>query len=299
MQQADTSQRSGHESVRFRLKVVRWLRSPLVHFFGVGLGLFILEFMAGGGGVELLDDRTIVVSAAHVAELEAVLRQGGLGYHEGMLKAEIDKYVAEEVMVREARRMSMDRGDMIIRRRLIQKMDFLVDEMTQANEPSEDELKVWFVVNAARYLRPARYNVEHVYFARERRGSDASQDASAALRAWQESGEAPSGDPFLGGLKFNRRTHRALTRQVDSRFADAVVEVAGSSERDQWSGPVETTYGHHLVRVISVRESSAASFAAVRARVRRDMLMERRQQESARARAALIDSYNVIVKEPR
>lgn len=229
MQQADTSQGSGHEVVRFQPKATRWWRSPLWHFFGIGLGLFVLEFMAVGGGVEPSGDRTIVVSAAHVAELEAALRQGGPGYHEGMLKAEIDKYVAEEVMVREARRVSMDRGDLIIRRRLIQKMDFLVDEMAQAKEPTEGELKAWFEANAARYLRPARYSVEHVYFARERRGGDASRDASAALWAWREPGEAPSGDPFLGGLKFNRRTHKALTRQVDSRFAGAVVEVAGSA----------------------------------------------------------------------
>ena len=57
------------------------------------------------------------------------------------LKGLVDDYVKEEIATREAVGMGLDRDDTIIRRRLRQKLEFLVDAASSA--PTDADLQAW------------------------------------------------------------------------------------------------------------------------------------------------------------
>ena len=109
---------------------MRLLREPLVHFIIFGAAIFALSQIVGrsnGSGVATPGDRQIIVTPERVALLKSgYVLDNGHDPTDAELQKLIDAYVREEVLVREARAQGLDADDSIIRRRLVQKMEFAV-----------------------------------------------------------------------------------------------------------------------------------------------------------------------------
>jgi hypothetical protein len=99
-----------------------------------------------------------------------------------------DARVHEEVLYREALALGLDKNDAIVRRRLVQKMEFLFEDVAKLREPTNDELKAWFARNAERFTLPGRVTFRHLYFSPDRRGDRAREDATRALTMGMGSG---------------------------------------------------------------------------------------------------------------
>src|SRR5215510_2686912 len=158
----------------------RLLREPLIQFLALGLLLFIvyraLHRTAGPqpGRIELTADDLRQIGLAWVA-------QGRPAPMPAEMQALVDGRVREEILYREALALGLDKDDTIVRRRMAQKMDFLFEDVAALREPADDELRVWFEKNAARFTLPARATFRHLYFSPDRRGQHARDDAAVAL----------------------------------------------------------------------------------------------------------------------
>ena len=171
--------------------------------------------------------RTIVVTGAVRDGLRADWRRrtGSLpsaDEERGLVR----RWVDNEVLYREALAEGLDRGDVIIRRRLEQKMEFLLDAAADAREPSDAELQALLAAEAARFARPARLGLEHVFIARDRH-ADAPAEA-ARLGRLLDGGAAPQtlGDPFVRGRSFASVRPSELAAIFGPAFARAVTELA-------------------------------------------------------------------------
>ena len=103
------------------------LREPLLHFFALGLTLFLLfNFVSGAKGGA---DRRIVVNDATVANI-VQLYQGTWKrpLTPPELQGLIDSHVREEILFREGVAMGLDRDDLMIRRRVQQKLVVITEE---------------------------------------------------------------------------------------------------------------------------------------------------------------------------
>ena len=277
-------------------KSTRWWQQPLLHFLVLGAVLVALD-SAGQAADSDGPSFTIEVTAEHVAELKHALLTIP-GATSTQLDDEIQRFAEHEALVREARRLGLERGDLIIRRRLIQKMEFLIDDLVAVQPATESELRAWLETHREKYREPARYDVEHVFFSRERRRDHADADADAALAAWRRSGQMASGDPFLGGSHLQARTREQLGRGFGERFADGVV--SGAEQADLgWQGPFPSRYGHHLVRAVVARPASDPAFESVKNRIRQDLLDTRHRKAASAARRDLISKYTVLVEAPQ
>jgi hypothetical protein len=111
---------------------MRLLREPLVQFLLLGSALFALSTFVGhgsGAGGGTVSDKQIIVTPQQVALLKSgFVLDNGREPTDADLQRLIDAYVREEVLVREARAQGLDRDDSIVRRRLVQKMEFAVPE---------------------------------------------------------------------------------------------------------------------------------------------------------------------------
>ena len=68
----------------------------------------------------------------------------------------IEDFVREEVLVREALAQGLDRDDVVVRRRLRQKMELVTEEAAAAAQPTDKELADYLAANPPRFAAEPR-----------------------------------------------------------------------------------------------------------------------------------------------
>jgi parvulin-like peptidyl-prolyl isomerase len=274
------------------------LREPLVHFLIGGALLFALDAWSGRDD----DDPSyqVTVGAGQIERLrQAWQAQSGRPPNEQELGALVEDQVREEIFYREAVRRGLDDGDVLVRRRLAQKLSFLIEDLAAVEQPSDDELRRFHQERADRYAEPARLSFRHVFFSRDRR-ADAAADAGAALASLRlaaaSAGRPGSlGDPFMLHSEYAGRSRQEVRELFGPDFAEALFALQGSG----WQGPVRSSYGEHLVEVSARADQRTPPFEEVRQSVLRDFQQERREQANAEAYREMRSRYQVEVEEPQ
>jgi hypothetical protein len=275
----------------------RLAQEPLVLFLLIGLGLFALERWWSAR------HQLIVVSEQEVARIADLwTAQMGRPATPAELDGLVEQHVSEEVLYRAAVELGLDRDDVIVRRRLAQKMAFLLEDERSVVEPSEPALRAHWQAHPERWQRPARLSFQHVYWsAEERAGSVAAAEAAArdALERLEHASAADDsawrsfGDPFMLQRELGDRT----VAEIGSLFGDAFAEALDATPVGGWRGPVRSTFGAHSVRVLSRSEAEQPPFEEVAAQVRDDLLARQRAEASERAYQELRARYRVEVED--
>ena len=276
-------------------RIPRWLRDPLVVFLLIGVSVFAFDRWRDPGNAAL---RVIEVTEAQVDGIRARwAAQFGRPATDEELRALIDEAVKEEILYREAQRLALDRDDAIVRRRLAQKMTFVLEDTAETEAPGEDDVAAYYAEQSELYRDPARTTFVHVFLSNDRR-ADPTGDANELLRQLHNDAAADwrqLGDPFMLLREYANRTDREVTELFGGRFAAAIVKLAP----DEWEGPVASAYGTHLVRVITRTASTMPGLAHVRGRVVKDLLEARRREQNQVAFESVRERYEVrMLKEP-
>lgn len=181
------------------------------------------------------DARRIVVDAAVVRAVELDHeRRVGKPPTERERAELVERWIDEEVRVREAERLGLARGDVIVRRRLLQKMDLVLDQTSRLDPHAPP-----------RTVSVERVTVEHVFFARSRpRAEDDALAARASLAAGRDA--ATLGDPFPHGGRLAERTRGELTAVLGAAAGEL-----WSARDGEWHGPLVGAAGLHVARVVS------------------------------------------------
>lgn len=273
----------------------RWLKEPLLHFVLIGAVIFgVSAWRAKQRPPDAAAPR-IEVTAAVIERLRAASeRQFGRTPDAEELHGQVVAHIREEVFCREALALGLDRDDTIVRRRLAQKMEFLTGDIAGASEPAVAVVREFFEKNAARYAKAGRVSFRHIYFKKEKRGAGTEAAATEALAALAKgASEERMGDPFLHGFEFAERE----PAEVGAAFGREFAEKLAAQPTGEWSGPVESTYGLHLVRVTARMEPRAVKFDEVRETVLRDFHDERRRIANSEVFDKLRERYQVTVDE--
>lgn len=174
-------------------------------------------------------------------------------------------YVREEIYYREARASGLDKDDTIIPRRLVEKMEFLWQEIA-SGEPSDAELEHFFAPNRQKYSLPAEAGFIHIYFSASRLGQRAFDDARAA--EIEPAGASVSstlavrlGDRFMLQSEYPLEIADQIKNLFGDEFAAKVLRLTPGA----WAGPIQSSYGRHLVRVTEYIAPREALLSEVRA----------------------------------
>jgi len=282
---------------RRSLSIKQALREPLVHFMLAGAVLLALSSILGHSSAASTQTR-IEVSAAEIDRLREIwIRQWGHPPDAKQMDNLVEDYVREEIYYREALASGLDKEDTIIRRRLVEKMEFLSQEVASA-APTEADLQQFFAANQQKYALPAQAGFAHIYFSTSRRGAAAFDDARAALAQLVSTKANPAeaaelGDSFMLQAEYPPQTREQIKDLFGDQFADAVLKL----EPGVWSGPVKSTYGWHLVRITEYRAPGQASLDEVRGQVATDYKNWRLQTSSDNYYARLRQRYRVEVDQ--
>lgn len=237
---------------------LKFWQQPLVHFLLLGIALFALERMTLGNEA---DPHRVVIDDAKYSELAGIHRDAtGVDPLDEDMEALTVQWAQNEVLYREAQLMGLDRGDEMIRQRLILKLRNVVFNRIQPPTVDDAALESWFAANRARYDEPARLTIEQFQLA----GSEATE-ATAALLAAELDSEAT---PARYRQSFRRYVNRPASH-LSGLFGEADAAALEDAPLGTWQA-VQSPVGWHLARLTAHAPAVAADLDRIRERVRED-----------------------------
>lgn len=165
-------------------------------------------------------------------------------------------------LIAEAWRLGLDQ-DVVISRLLREKMQLYLSQNVDAVRPvSREELAAALERHRARFEQPGTIGFVQVFLSTELHGPAAATKAAALrerLLKAEPNAAAGAGDPFPLDSRFEGRTRAQVAQVFGAAFADAVLALPLA----QWSPPIASPYGLHLVRVHSRGEPGLPTVDAV------------------------------------
>jgi peptidyl-prolyl cis-trans isomerase C len=268
-------------------------REPLAHFAVAGFVLFV----AAAIYQHQTDQHRIVITPAHVAQLEnQYALQFGDKPDPHTLDALIKRDVHDEILFRQGQDLKLGQDDEIVRRRIVQKMQFLMQDLSAPAEPADAQLQAYYDAHAVHYATPPRATFSHIYFSTDKGGEAAKGRAATVLKTLSNATtRAPDlGDPFPDLYDFSAYEPEQIYRLFGhSPFADAVE----TSPIGRWVGPFKSGYGWHLLYVDARENAAKPPLAQVREAVRTDYLQDAQDAANQAAFDKLARDYHVVRKD--
>lgn len=275
----------------------RLLKEPLLHFLLPGTVLIVVFEILGRP-----DDRKggqIVVTAGKIEHLRASFarvwqRPPSADELEGLIR----EHLREEVYYREALALGLDRDDIIIHRRLRQKLEFISEDVAAQAEPSDEQLRSYLKANPEAFRVERRFTFRQVYLNPERRRESLAHDAAQLLvQLNQTDAKADTlslGDSFLLEHDFDAVPASEVAKQFGEKFAVQLNEL----QPGQWQGPVESGYGVHLVFITERTTRRVPALEEIRDAVRREWANARRLEANEQFYQGLLKRYTVERPQP-
>lgn len=275
------------------------LRHPVTHIIALGVLAFALHLLIFGE--RATSDYVITVTEGDV---EQMLTRWRMTFRRAPTKEElistIENHIREEVFFREAKLLGLEKDDIIIRRRLSQKMDFLSRDLASLVEPTEQAILDFYEKNREKYREPPLVTFSHIYFNVDKHGvleaRDFAVETRLELNAKTDSPANPQeyGDPFVLQHYYPEMT----PLNVESTFGEQeFVDSLFTFELGVWHGPIVSAYGLHLVYVYTRIETRMPPLEEVKEKVTVDLMDELRRQANDIFYSSLRSNYEIKIDE--
>jgi len=274
---------------------MRLIREPLFHFLILGAAIFAAHGLITRHQTDKPGE--IVVTQGAVENLiTGFTRTWQRPPTEDELQGLVRDSIREEAAYREALALGLDRDDMIVRRRLRQKLEFVSDGLTTRAEPRDAELQSFLQAHKESFQTEPLFSFQQIYFSPQLHGENLHHDVARVLDALQHSGshvhENELGDPFLLQQTFENVPLPDLKKTFGDKFASTISALLVSS----WQGPIESGYGMHLVYVTKRTDSHLPALTEVREQVRREYLDAKRREATDKFYEVLLSRYSVKIE---
>jgi len=271
------------------------LREPLLHFLLIGTALFLLYQWTG----ERPDASSteIVVTAGQIQHAVSGFEMTwGRPPSEIETDQIIDEIVRDEVYYREALTMGLDKNDDGIRARMRSKLEFLSQDVSAIEDPSDETLRAFMEAHPDDYPAEPQIAFRQVFLSLN--GSAAEINARInRLREQLASGDAGVDAASLGdeselSFAYELTPMDEIKRKFGRQFAQTIAKL----EPGQWSGIIESEQGLHFVNVSERKEGGLANLADVHELVKMAWLEERREEVQEQAYERMREKYTVRVE---
>jgi len=271
-----------------------WLKEPLIHFLLLGVLIFVFYDAVSGKGSA---PNEIFISRG---QQENLLNTFSRTWQRPPTPAEfqalLQDYIRQEIAYRESKNMGLDQDDIVIRRRLRQKLELLAEDMATLAPPDDAQLEEYLDQHRDEFMLEPRISLRQIYFSPDRRGVNAEQDAADLLRrlSAQSSADDPGqhGDPIPLPDTIRDMRESEVARLFGNGFCDALQGL----EAGQWSGPVASGFGFHLVYVESRVPGRVPDLSEVREVVQRDWISQRGRETIDGLYDRLAENYTIEVE---
>lgn len=270
------------------------LREPLLHFLLIGAGLFLLYSQIADPLAET--DQRITITQTDLERLaSAWLKRTGRPPSAQEREQQIEHYIREQVLYREAMAMGLDQDDVIVRRRLAQKMEYLFNDLSFVPDPSDTELALFLSENSEKFTQPATLSFRQIYLDPSQRNEKIAADAQDLLDQLKDTSTVDDtiqlGDRSLLPYHFTNERESRIAGMFGTEFSVQVFALP----LDGWQGPISSEYGLHLIYINSRTQARLPPLEEIRERVARDWRSTKQDQANEVFYQSLFQRYKIIL----
>ena len=265
----------------------RVIAEPMVHFLLLGLALFgVYHWRAPADA----SHKRIVITQGVVDDLvRQHVAARGREPRADELRHLMDAYVRDEILYREGVSLGLDRDDIVIKRRVRQKIEVMQEEEATSEPPTDAELSAYLATHPDRFARPPVITFEQVFL-----GSGAPPRNGDGTPGPERVVLVRDGAPQ--GQLLPARMTRTPADLIARRFGDAFAAALQTVPIGEWVGPVGSTFGGHEVRVVERTPRAMPALGDIRDEVVREWENDRRQQARSTRYSIMRPEYHVIVE---
>ncbi|MCG6947301.1 MAG: peptidyl-prolyl cis-trans isomerase [Acidobacteria bacterium] len=272
------------------------LKKPAVHV--IALGVIVAAALLIAKGPPTADEaRRVVLTGGDILQLKAsFMRTWQREPTATELRGALEQHIRQEILYREALARGYDRDDLVVRRAMQRKMEFLAASQALQEPPSDEEIQAYFSLRQERYRLPTVVSFAQVFVSADRRGADAEQYATEILARLRAEDPEPNalaswGDPIMLDSYYAMQTEKEVSAAFGGDFSASVVAL----EPGQWEGPIQSGYGLHLVKVVRREDSRVPDWTEVSGRIINDMEFEARNSAKDQLYQEIAQKYEVVL----
>ncbi|MFT7090862.1 MAG: parvulin-like peptidyl-prolyl isomerase [Candidatus Azotimanducaceae bacterium] len=307
-----------------------FIRSPLVHFWFIGLILFVVEhiFFAPEPVFDVAYPSNDQISALASQWQQASGREASVADLAKMIQQEID----QSILLSEALRLNFHYQDSIVRQRLIRDMRFMQDDsaasdvelLDQAyamelhtndlvvrrrlvqmmenylrasgeNQPlSDEDLKKLYRQQIGAYTRQERLSFTHAFVSQDQHGALSLEKAEHLLAEFNDNGFSPESAVSQGDPFISGHRFSKVTQlQIAREFGAEFAEQVFACSVAQWCGPIRSVYGWHGVWLGERLAAEPMNFESVRAKIAYEFRSQSGDRDLEIAMAVLRVKYQI------
>ena len=269
--------------------VSKIIREPLVHFVLIGAAVFGFYALLSSDDREEARDK-IVVTEGRVRQLAQVFAKT---WQRPPTPEELRGLI--DGFIKEAIKLGLDRDDTLIRRRMQQKMEFLTEPADELLGADDVTLQALLDANKAEFRIEPRIAFRQVFLNPDKAGEPAVIRAKQTLDVLKASevrdGAPDAGDPTLLPASTPLSPLSDIARNFGETFAANLTDLP----EDEWTGPIDSPYGLHLVRVIERFDGYDPELAEVRDAVEQKWRTQKRHEFQGQAYDQLLAKYEIVL----
>jgi hypothetical protein len=279
---------------------MKLLREPLVHFVFIGSMIYVLYGLFATPEIDE-NVNSIVVSSGEIDVFKSSWKKR---WNREPTTKELDgiiqQFIRETILYRQAINMGLDKNDMVIRRRLAQKMEFIVEDLATMLEPDEQTLQLWFNKHLNRFQESPRYTFTQIFFDPDKRGDATLEDANKIKSSLQAQTDplaniSELSDSLMMQDYYPEKTPIEIRKQFGSGFTQSLLDLSPG----EWHGPVLSGYGVHLVYIQTIIPAATPSFTSVRVQVKELWMEEQRELLNKKFYDKLANTYSIVIEQSK
>ena len=275
---------------------IKIVQNPITHILLFGFFLALVLLISFGLPINEAENRRIVITNDDVQQLWSNWQRTWQRQPtQNELRTQLQNFVREEVLYREALNRNYDRDDIVIKRSLVRKMDFLAEGQVQAKDITDDEIKAYYNLRQERYRIPPVISFTHIYFNLDQRGEFTENAVREEIDKLKETSPddldlADHGDRFM----LNNRYARQTPREIKSQFGEEFSTKLTSLDPGKWHGPIPSGYGLHAVYVTDRVSSRIPDWEGVKSQIMNDILLEEKMAAKEQFYTEILRQYEVV-----
>lgn len=183
----------------------------------------------------------------------------------------VSNLIEQELLLQEGERQKLDQDAEYKQALNAFRRQYLTQKVLAKNvqpKATAAAAKKYYEGNKRRYTTD-KVQVQHILLADEKTANDVLRQAKAPGADFQKLAERFSRDP---SAKNNRGDVGVIMR--DSPFVDEFKDAAFDGSKGEIVGPVKTTYGYHLIKIVDKQMGKTLGYPEVEMRVRSDLQKE-------------------------
>ena len=265
------------------------LQEPLLHFVVVGSFIFLIL----SNNEATTTKPQVIISKGKINQLTSQFtktRQRIPSSEE--LTALINNQVREDLAFKHGAQMGLVENDAIIKRRVQQKLEFMLSDSIASIKPTKKELQDYLNTHEEKFYISPGYSFKHIYINPQLHENTQIVIANLLTQDLDEIYQE-SGDSMMLASEYSDVSSAEVSRLLGQTFANNLDVLT----LNKWQGPVVSGYGLHVVRIDIKIPSHVAKLNEVLSEVKRDYRIDKQQRALESFYQELQTQYRITVEK--